>query len=99
MGTVGSEGMLGAHVALGVAAAPVRSEVCQPGDAWRLELPAFKHALARLPALQRSLSAYVSVLMTQLTTTAGCFCFHEIGPRLARRILIAHDLAQVDRLP
>jgi len=35
--------------------------------------------------------------MAQLTTAIGCLCFHEIGPRLARRLWIAHDLAKTDR--
>ena len=92
VGVVGSEGMLGAHVALDVTTAPVREQVAIEGEAWRLEIPAFRQALERLPALQRSLNAHLAVLMSQLTTTAGCSCFHETGPRLARRILIARDL-------
>ncbi len=99
VGVVGCEGMLGAHVALDVVTSAVRTQVVKPGDAWRIELQAFRDALERLPTLRRCLNAYLSVLMTQLTMTAGCFCFHEIGPRLARRILIAQDLAQAERLP
>ena len=63
VGVVGSEGMLGAHVALDVTTAPpVRAQVAIEGEAWRLEIPAFRQALERLPALRRSLNAYLAVL-------------------------------------
>ncbi len=91
VGMVGSEGMVGAPLALGVAAAPLRAVVQGAGQAWRLAAPAFRRELTRSPALQRVLHKYLYVLMAQLSEAAGCVHFHEIGPRLARWLLMSDD--------
>jgi CRP-like cAMP-binding protein len=96
VGMVGCEGMLGAHMALGVAAAPLRALVQGAGSAWRIGAAAFSRELARSTALQRGLNRYLYVLMAQLTTSAACLRFHLIGPRLARWLLMSHDRAQRD---
>lgn len=90
---VGSEGMLGAHLALGVAAAPLHALVQGSGAAWRVGTAAFRRELAQSPALQHLLERYVYVLMTQLATSAACLRFHQIGPRLARWLLMTQDSA------
>lgn len=60
VGMVGREGMLGAHLALGVDAAPLHALVQGPGSAWRLEAPAFISELRRSAALQREVDLYAS---------------------------------------
>jgi CRP-like cAMP-binding protein len=96
VGMVGREGMVGAHLALGVVAEPLRTVVQGSGAAWRIGTKAFLRELARSPALQRSLSRYVYVLMAQLATSAACLRFHLIGPRLARWLLMTQDRAHAD---
>ena len=96
VGMIGREGMLGAQVALGVATSPVRALVQGPGVAWRVRAPAFKNELARSPALQRNLAKYVYVLMAQLAGSAACLRFHQLGPRLARWLLMSQDRAGAD---
>lgn len=88
---VGCEGMLGAQLALGIATAPLRAVVQEGGQAWRLALQPFRAELARSRALQRVLHRYLYVLMAQLSTSAACMRFHQIGPRLARWLLMCHD--------
>ena len=93
VGMVGREGMLGAQLSLGVIAAPLHALVQGPGSAWRCEAPAFIGELKRSAALRKEIGLYVYVLMTQLATSAGCARYHEIGPRLARWLLMSQDRA------
>ncbi len=97
VGMVGREGMLGAHLALGVATVPLHALVQGAGETWRIDATAFRDELARSAALQRVLSRYLYVLMAQLTGSAACLRFHEIGPRLARWLLMSQDRAHAER--
>lgn len=96
VGMVGREGMAGAQLALGIVTAPLRALVQGPGAAWRIGTAAFRQELARSTALQRSLNRYVYVLMSQLATSAACLRYHQIGPRLARWLLMTQDRADAD---
>lgn len=97
VGMVGREGMLGAQLALGVATVPLHALVQGQGAAWRIASVAFRAELARSPALQRLLNRYLYVLMAQLAGSAACLRFHEIGPRLARWLLMSQDRAHAER--
>ncbi|MEO8804660.1 MAG: Crp/Fnr family transcriptional regulator [Burkholderiaceae bacterium] len=96
VGMVGREGMLGAHLVLGVATAPLHALVQGPGTAWRIGTPAFRTELARSAPLQRGLNRYLYVLMAQLASSAACLRFHLIGQRLSRWLLMSQDRAQAD---
>ena len=99
VGMVGREGMLGAQLALGVADAPLQALVQGPGSAWRIGTAAFRLELAHSAALQRVMDRYLYVLMAQLATSAVCVRFHQIGPRLARWLLMSQDRAHSDSFP
>jgi CRP-like cAMP-binding protein len=96
VGMVGREGMLGTHLVLGVVTAPLHAVVQGTGVAWRIGATEFSKELARSPALQRGLNRYVYVTMMQLASSASCLRFHQIGPRLARWLLMTQDRAQSD---
>lgn len=96
VGMVGREGMLGVQLCIGVGTVPLQALVQGSGSAWRIASRAFRGELARSAALQRSVNRYLYVLMTQLTASATCLRFHEIGPRLARWLLMSHDRAGSD---
>jgi CRP-like cAMP-binding protein len=96
VGMVGREGMLGVQVVLGVGKVPLHALVQGPGSAWRIGTSAFRGELATGAALRRVLGQYVYVLMCQLAGAAACLRFHEIGPRLARWLLMSQDRAHAD---
>jgi CRP-like cAMP-binding protein len=96
VGMIGREGMLGAELALGVDTMPLHAVVQGAGSALRIGKAALRGELARSPSLRRTLDRYVAVLMAQLATSAACVRFHQIGPRLARWLLMSNDRAHAD---
>ncbi|MDO9475761.1 MAG: Crp/Fnr family transcriptional regulator [Pseudohongiella sp.] len=93
---VGSEGMLGASLVLGVRAAPFRAAVQGKGSALRISVSGFNSLISENPAIADVLGRYVFVMMEQLSQTAACHRFHEVEPRLVRWLLLTHDRAQGD---
>jgi len=96
VGMVGREGMVGAQLALGMVTSPLHALVQGSGGALRIGAKAFRTELARSVALQRQMNRYLYVLMAQLATSAACLRFHQIGPRLARWLLMTQDRAHAD---
>jgi len=97
VGMVGREGMLGAHLALGVSAIPLHALVQGAGMALRIRAAPFRRELAKSRVLQLALHRYLYVLMAQLATSAACTRFHSVSPRLARWLLMSQDRAHSDR--
>lgn len=97
VGMVGSEGMVGAQLALGIATTPLHGLVQGDGSAWRIEAADLRRLLTKSDTLRATLDRYLYVLMEQLATSAACLRFHEIGPRLARWLLMSQDRAHSDR--
>lgn len=91
VGMVGAEGMLGAHLALGVSMSPLHASVQGPGEAWRLGARALQRELRGNAALRRTLCRYNHALASQLVHSAACLRFHLVGPRLVRWLLMSHD--------
>lgn len=96
VGMVGREGMLGAHVALDLVISPLDALVQGVGTAHRIGTGDLRRELARSVALKRTLQRYLYVLMVQMTTSVACLRFHNIGPRLARWLLMSQDRAHAD---
>ena len=93
VGMVGSEGMLGAHMALGEANAPIHSVVQGVGSAWRITAAGFRRELEQSATLRQGVNRYLYILLSQMATSAACLRFHQIGPRLARWLLMSQDRA------
>jgi CRP-like cAMP-binding protein len=96
VGMIGSEGMLGEHLALGVVTAPLHAIVQGPDIALRIASEDFRKELASSVALQHVLDRYLYVRMSQLATSAACVRYHLIRPRLARWLLMSQDRAHSD---
>ncbi len=94
VGMVGREGMVGAHVALGVTTVSGQALVQGDGVAMRAHTGAFRKLLASAPGLQDCMGRYLYVRMEQLAGIAPCLRFHVIQARLARWLLMSHDRSQ-----
>lgn len=94
VGMVGNEGMLGAHLVLGMRNAPLRVLVQGAGQAWRIDAQILMQMLPECPALLTLLQRYLYVLLQQLASSAACLHFHPINQRLARWLLMSEDRAQ-----
>jgi len=96
VGLIGSEGMFGTSLALGVNVSPVRAVVQGAGSALRMGAASFCRELGRSRALQREIDRYVFVRASQLARMVGCTRFHVIEARLARWLLMTQDRAHAN---
>lgn len=97
VGLVGSEGMVGLPMALGVSTSSVRALVQGTGAAMRMEADRFQFEFKQSPSLQRELYRYTHLLMAQFTQTAACNRFHVVEERLARWLLMTRDRVRSDQ--
>jgi CRP-like cAMP-binding protein len=66
--------------------------MCQTGGAaYRISTPVLLEAILHAPRLRDLLLRYVHVFHVQVAQTAACNAHHELGQRLARWLLAAHD--------
>jgi CRP-like cAMP-binding protein len=98
IGLIGAEGVAGVSVMLG-ATTSYSETMCQTGGgAFRMSSPAFKDAIAEAPRFRDLLLRYVHAFHVQVAQTAACNAHHELGQRLARWLLAAHDRSGVAEL-
>lgn len=96
VGLIGTEGMLGIWLILGVAVAPLRALVQGAGPAQYMDSATFRHELERSPALLRLLKRYLYAVTGQLAQATVCTRFHVVEARLARWLLMTQDRAHAD---
>jgi CRP-like cAMP-binding protein len=98
IGLIGAEGVAGVSVILG-ATASYSETMCQTGGpAHRISVAAFKDVVDRAPRVRDLLLRYVHVFHVQVAQTAACNAHHDLGQRLSRWLLAAHDRSGVPDL-
>jgi len=96
VGLIGSEGMIGVPMALGVAVSPFRAMVQGEGTAMRLKTMDFRRIFADSLALQREVFLFTHLLMIQIAQTAACNRFHVVTQRMSRWMLMTRDRVHSD---
>jgi CRP-like cAMP-binding protein len=91
VGLIGSEGMIGIPMALGVAVSPFRAVVQGGGTAMRLKTADFRRSFSNSAALKREVFLFTHLLMIQVAQTAACNRFHVVTQRMARWMLMTRD--------
>ncbi|MES2537912.1 MAG: Crp/Fnr family transcriptional regulator [Pseudomonadota bacterium] len=96
VGLVGSEGLIGIAVAMGIDVSPVRALVQKTGTGMRIRSDSFRDQLSHSPGLQQELNHYSHGLLAQATQTAFCGHFHLLEARLARSLLMTRERVKAD---
>lgn len=94
IGMIGDEGILGAEIALGASSNKFSALVQGAGTAWKIDSQLFLGEVNHSLELKKIIHAYLEVRISQLGLSAGCEHFHEIGPRLAKWLLMSQDRAK-----
>ncbi|EWY38525.1 Crp/Fnr family transcription regulator [Skermanella stibiiresistens SB22] len=97
VGIVGSEGMVGLPIVLGVDSGSFGAIVQQAGTALRINPPALKQAFGESEALRNLLMRYMQALHSQVSQTALCNSYHTLEERLSRWLLMTQDRAGGDQ--
>lgn len=93
---VGNEGMLGAHIALGVPNSATFAQVQRAGPAWRMPSADFRSELNSNAPLLQTIHRYLHVTNLQGVSMVRCSRFHSLKERLARWLLMTQDRAHQD---
>jgi CRP-like cAMP-binding protein len=99
VGVVGSEGYVGAGLAVGLSRSSVREIVQIAGDGFRMMGNALERILRTAPQLQMILSRHTGLQGMQIAQTAACNRLHDIQQRLARWLLMTQDRVNLGVLP
>lgn len=100
VGLMGTEGMVGLSLALGVevSSATVFAQIA--GRATRMRAEHFrKQVLEEGGTLYKLLQRYTNFFMAMIAQTAACNTTHLIEERMCRWILMTHDRVRQDKFP
>lgn len=99
VGVIGGGGFVGLPVIDGLATSPHRIQAQADGAAHRIDATSFQEMLPRCPQLNLGLHRYAQRLMVQSMQLAACNALHEVEQRLARWLLMGHELLGSMELP
>jgi CRP-like cAMP-binding protein len=99
VGLIGSEGMVGVPLILGVDISSLGAMVQMEGTALRIGPTALRQAFNESETLRNRLLRYMQALHIQVSQTAVCNKHHTLEERLTRWLLMAHDRAGEDQFP
>jgi len=96
VGIVGSEGMVGLPLFLGIKISDTRVLVQGKGTALRMKWADFLAACAENEKLSAAMRLFTHSLMKQISQSAACNRFHPVESRMARWLLMTHDRMRND---
>jgi CRP-like cAMP-binding protein len=94
VGLVGSEGMIGASLVLGIDVCADLAIVQREGTALRMPAGDFRKHCGQKKDLRCEIQRYLHVCVTQLAQVAACTGYHLVQARLARWLLMSRDRAR-----
>jgi CRP-like cAMP-binding protein len=98
VGIIGSEGMSGMAVVLGSDRSPHSTFIQVKGSGLKIAASGLRTAMDQSPSIQTGLLKFAQVFMVQTAHTAVANARGNLGERLARWILMAHDRVPGDTL-
>jgi CRP-like cAMP-binding protein len=96
---VGSEGMVGLPVSLGVTASPHQHVVQVAGGALRMRADVLQGEVGRNGALQKLLALYHAFHLAQVSQAVACNGLRTVQQRCCRRLLTTGDQVRADEFP
>ncbi len=93
VGLIGTEGMLGLCLIIGMDVSLLHAVVQGAGPVLRMDATTFRRETEQNPALLRLLQRYLYVMMGQIAQNTACTHFHVVEARLARWLLMTQDRA------
>ena len=98
IGVIGREGMVGLPLVVGVDTAFAETYIQADATGLQMETAAFRRELDDNADLRRLLFRYNEAMSAQTAQTAACNGRHDMEPRLAKWLLMAHDRSDGDEL-
>lgn len=96
VGLVDGGAIIGIPIILGTMRSYVRALVEVAGEAYRISAADLRWAMRESPVLHDLLLAYVQCVLVQSAQLVLCTSKHSVEQRLARWLLLAHDLLDDD---
>jgi CRP-like cAMP-binding protein len=94
---IGSEGMIGLPIFLGVRSSHTRAIVQVAGEALRMRASVFRHEVGRSASLSALMRRYTQALMQHTSQLIACNSRHSIEQRLCRWLIVTYDRVRSDR--
>lgn len=89
--TIGCDGIVGLHLALGVDSVPFDTIVQVPGRAQRLAAEVFRGLLDTSPSARAVLHRHMQAMLMQSFQSTACNRLHSLRERCCRWLLLTHD--------
>jgi len=99
VGMVGSEGLVGTPIVLGVDRTPHTCMVQARGEAFRIGARELQTAMDQSGTLRALLLRFVHTFIVQVSQTAYANAGYSVEERLARWLLMTHDRLEHDDMP
>lgn len=96
--SVGSEGLVGLPLLLGLTSTPIRTVVEVAGSAWCGESVALRREFVQSSALQNLVLRFAQALMTQMGQNAVCYQHHSVEQQFCLWLLLTLDRAHSNHL-